>query len=139
MEGRRRRFVWSVCAVAVVAGTLGSLLWSDPASTQVIVPGWRCYPAKLPKGAPKFVETDVVLNGTLQGSVATAIKPAFYCDRVDQGLNSTSSPPLVCYKIKDVKGTPKFPGAQPSFTDPLLHVNATLDLKSSKLFCVQAQ
>jgi hypothetical protein len=130
--------VWTACASAIVAGAVLSLMWPGGASSQVVIPGWRCYPAKDLKGTPKFAATDVLLNGTLQGSVATAVKPAFYCDPVNsQVINGTQTiRALACYKIKDLKGTPKFPGAQVSIGSPIGDQNETLDLKTSKLFCV---
>jgi hypothetical protein len=139
MEGTRRRPVWAVCAAVVVAAAVVSLVWTDTASTQIFATGWRCYPAKQPKGTPKFEPTDLVLNGTLQGTNAQALKPVLYCDPVSPGVvNATAAPSLVCYSIKDASGTPKFPGATVEVSDFELPFNGTLDLKKSKLFCSMA-
>lgn len=141
MEGTRRRPVWALCVAAVVAATVLSLVWTDSASTQIFATGWRCYPAKQPKGTPKFEPTALVLNGTLQGTNAQALKPVLYCDPVSAGLNNTNTtrfPSLVCYSIKDASGTPKFPGATVDVSEPELAFSGPLDVKKSKLFCTTA-
>jgi hypothetical protein len=139
MEEARCRPVWAVCAAVVVAAAVLSLLWTDTASTQVAPPGWRCYPAKQPNGATKFVPVDLVLNGTFQGTMTQALKPVLYCDPVNNGgLNSTESPALVCYSIKDASGTPKFPGATVDVTTADVPFNGSLSLKKSKTVCVFA-
>ena len=139
MEGSRRRPVWAVCAAVVVAAAVLSLLWTDTASTQTEPQGWRCYPAKQPKGETKFVPVDLILNGTIQGTTGQALKPVLYCDPVNSGgLNSTSSLPLVCYSIQDASGTPKFPGATVDVSEPELAFSGPLDVKKSKLFCTTA-
>ena len=139
MEGTRRRPVWAMCAAVVIAAAVLSLLWSDTASTQIAPQGWRCYPAKQPKGETKFVPVDLILNGTIQGTTGQALKPVLYCDPVNSGgLNSTSSLPLVCYSIQDASGTPKFPGATVDVAVPDVPFNGSLDLKKSKTFCVFA-
>jgi len=128
--------VWAVCAAVVVAAAVLSLLWSDTASTQIVPPqGWRCYPAKQPKGSPKFVPQEIVLNGTLQHTSGQALKPVLYCDPVNQGgLNSTTGPGLVCYSIKDDSGTPKFSGATVAVLNSDLFAGQ-LAVKKSKTFC----
>ena len=139
MEGTRRRPVWAMCAAVVIAAAVLSLLWSDTASTQIAPQGWRCYPAKQPKGETKFVPVDLILNGTIQGTTGQALKPVLYCDPVNSGgLNSTSSLPLVCYSIQDASGTPKFPGATVDVAVPDVPFNGSLALKKSKTFCVFA-
>ena len=139
MEGTRRRPVWALCAAVVIAAAVLSLLWSDTASTQIAPQGWRCYPAKQPKGETKFVPVDLILNGTIQGTTGQALKPVLYCDPVNSGgLNSTSSLPLVCYSIQDASGTPKFPGATVDVAVPDVPFNGSLALKKSKTFCVFA-
>jgi hypothetical protein len=137
MEGTRRRRVWAVCAAVVVAAAVVSLLWTDTASTQIFATGWRCYPAKQPKGTPKFEPTDLVLNGTLQGTNAQALKPVLYCDPLSSGVNSTTFS-LICYSIKDDAGTPKFPGATVEASDSQLPFDGTLAVKKSKIFCSPA-
>jgi hypothetical protein len=130
-----------VCAAVVVAAAVLSLAWTETASTQVVVapPGWRCYPAKLPKGSPKFVPVGIGFNGTAvqNGTTGQAVKPLLYCDPVSMGggLNSTSiiEPPLVCYGIKDDSGTPKFPGATVVVNSELFA--GRLAIKKSKIFC----
>ena len=135
MEGTRRRPVWAVCAAVVVAAAALSLLWTDTASTQVAPQGWRCYPAKQPKGATKFVPVGLIFNGTLQGTSGQALKPVLYCDPVNQGgLNSTTGPGLVCYSIKDDSGTPKFSGATVAVLNSDLFAGQ-LAVKKSKTFC----
>ena len=123
--------VWTACAATIVAGAVLSLVWPGGAGSQVVAPeGWRCYPAK---GSPKFVPTDITLNGTLQKEgMATVLKPAFYCDPVNSITNSTLGPALACYKIRN--DASKFEGAQPNISSPL--GNETLELKKSKLFCL---
>ena len=139
MERTRRRPVWAVCAAVVVAAAVLSLLWTDTASTQIAPQGWRCYPAKQSKGQTKFAPVDLILNGALQFNTDTqALKPIFYCDPVNQGLNATASPSLICYSIKDAKGTPKFSGATVEVSDFALPLNGTLDVKKSKFFCSMA-
>jgi hypothetical protein len=138
MEGTPRRPVWAVCAAAVVAATVLSLLWTDSAHTQIVAMGWRCYPAKQPKGTPKFEPTELVLDGTLQVTNTQALKPVFYCDPVSPATNATAGPSLVCYSIKDDSGTPKFPGATVDVSDFELPFDGTLDVKKSKLFCSMA-
>src|SRR5262249_13325204 len=137
MEATRRRSTWAVCAAVVVAATVLSLLWTETASTQTPPQGWRCYPAKQPKGATKHVPIGIPLNGTLQSTSGQALKPVLYCDPVNQGgLNSTNStigPGLVCYSIKDDSGTPKFPGATVVLESELFA--GQLAVKKSKLFC----
>jgi hypothetical protein len=140
MERSRRR-LWSVCAAAVVAASVASLLWTDTASTQPIAPqGWRCYPAKQPKGTPKFAPVDLILSGTLQQTDSQAVKPVLYCELVNSaGSNSTIGllpTALACFAIKDDSGTPKFPGATVGVASELL--NGTLAVKKSKLFCLPA-
>jgi hypothetical protein len=132
MEGTRRLPVWAVCAAVVVAAAVLSLLWTDIASTQVSPQGWRCYPAKQPKGETKFVPTELVLNGTLQGTNTQALKPVLYCDPVNGGTNATEFS-LVCYSIKDDSGTPKFPGATVEVNADLFA--GMLAVKKSKIFC----
>ena len=137
MEGTRRRPVWAVCAAVVIAAAVLSLLWTDTASTQTEPPGWRCYPAKQAKGETKFVPVDLIFNGTIQGTSGQALKPVLYCDPVNSGLiNSTESPALVCYSIKDAPGTPKFPGATVDVVVPDVPFNGSLELRKSKTFCV---
>ncbi len=138
MEEPRCRPVWAVCAAVVVGAAVLSLLWTDTASTQVAPPGWRCYPANQAKGETKFVPVDLVLNGTFQETMTQALKPVLYCDPVNVGLNSTASPALVCYSIKDDSGTPKFPGATVDVTTADVPFNGTLSLKKSKTVCVFA-
>jgi hypothetical protein len=138
MEATRRRPVWAVCAAVVVAAAVLSLLWTDTASTQPFgSQGWRCYPAKQPKGFPKFVPVDIALNGTLQGTTAQALKPVLFCDPVNGPVtNSTERVGLVCYSIKDAKGTPKFPGATVGVNSDLF--GGALAVKKSKIFCAPA-
>ena len=139
MEATRRRPVWAVCATVVVAAAVLSLLWTDTASTQIAPSGWRCYPAKQPKGAPKFVPVSMIFNGTLQGTTGQAIKPVLFCDPINGGgTNSTSNDmALVCYSIKDESGTPKFPETQVQVTNFgfAFPFNGTLATKKSKIFC----
>jgi hypothetical protein len=137
MEATRRRPVWAVCAAVVVAAAVLSLLWTDTASTQIAPQGWRCYPAKQPKGAAKFVPVDMIFNGTLQGTTGQALKPVLYCDPINEGGSNSTSMSLVCYSIKDESGTPKFPGATVGvanfgFAFPF---NGSLAVKKSKIFC----
>ncbi len=137
MEGTRRRPVWAVCAAVVVAAAALSLLWTDTASTQTEPPGWRCYPAKQPKGETKFVPVDLTFNGTIQGTTGQALKPVLYCDPVNSAVvNGTEPQALVCYSIKDDSGTPKFPGATVDVAVPDVPFNGSLALKKSKTFCV---
>ena len=137
MEATRRRSMWAVCAAVVIVAAVLSLVWTDTASTQSVFPGWRCYPAKLPKGS-KFVPVGIGFNSTAvqNGTTGQAVKPLLYCDPVSMGgLNSTSSiePPLVCYGIKDDSGTPKFPGATVVVNSELFA--GQLAIKKSKIFC----
>ena len=135
MEGTRRRPVWAVCAAVVVAAAALSLVWTDTASTQVAPQGWRCYPAKQPKGQMKFGPVEIPLSGTLQQTSGQALKPVLYCDPVNQGgLNSTTGPGLVCYSIKDDSGTPKFSGATVAVLNSDLFAGQ-LAVKKSKTFC----
>jgi hypothetical protein len=139
MEGTRRRPVWAICAAVVVAAAVLSLVWTDTASTQTEPPGWRCYPAKQPKGETKFVPVDLTFNGTIQGTTGQALKPVLYCDPVNSAVvNGTEPPALVCYSIKDDSGTPKFPGATVDIAVPDVPFNGSLALKKSKTFCVFA-
>src|SRR5262245_10008521 len=139
MEATRRRPVWAVCAAVVVAATVRSLLWTDTASTQTEPPGWRCYPAKQPKGSPKFVPVDMIFNGTLQGTNGQALKPVLFCDPINNGgLNNTEPLGLVCFSIKDDSGTPKFPGVTVDVGVLALPFDGSLALKKSKTFCTLA-
>jgi hypothetical protein len=136
MASLRGSSVWSVCAAVAVAGSVLSLVWTDRASTQGVpnIPGWRCYAAKTAKGT-KFTPRDVTWNGSLELSTATVLKPVAYCDRVNGGDINNTAVALACYKIKDVKGTEKFRGAQINISGPF--GAESLDLKKSKTVCVE--
>jgi hypothetical protein len=143
MEGTGRRRAWAVCAAVVVAAAVVSLLWTNTASTQIFLSGggWRCYPAKQPKGSQKFVPPPpITLNGNLQlNSTAQVLKPVFYCDPVNHAAinstNSTEQLALVCYSIKDISGM-KFPGATVQVNSDLF--GGALAVKKSKIFCAPA-
>ena len=136
MAPSRRWSVWSVCAAVAVAGSVLSLVWTENASTQGVpnIPGWRCYAAKTAKGTAKFTERDVFWNGSLQQSAATVLKPVAYCDQVNQSQINNTASALACYKIKDVKGTPKFLATHINISTPF--GAESLDLKKSKTVCV---
>lgn len=136
MASSRRWSVWSVCAAVAVAGSVLSLVWTESASTQGVpeIPGWRCYPAKTAKGAAKFTPRDVTWNGSLEVSAATVVKPVAYCDAVNNSQINNTASALACYKIKDVKGSTKFAGAQINISGPF--GNETLALKKSSTVCV---
>src|SRR5262249_44684052 len=132
MEATRRRPVWAVCAAVVVAAAVLSLLWTDTASTQpIFAQGWRCYPAKQPKGETKFAPVDLIFNGTLQGTSGPAPKPVLSCHPLNQGLNNTTFPGLVCYSIKDDS---KFSGETVEVSSSALFTGM-LAVKKSKTFC----
>jgi hypothetical protein len=137
MHMSRPRSAWVACAVLAVAGSLVSLLWTDPArsGTAVGLEGYRCYKAKTAKGTPKPEPQLVGLVGNLQTTLAMAIKPVMLCDPLSP-INATALPPLVCYAVKDVKGTPKFEGIRVNVTTMLgEHV---LDVGGSKTACIPA-
>jgi hypothetical protein len=99
---------------------------------------FKCYRAKVPKGAARFVERTVVVTDQFETKTMTVAKPVAVCAAVDKNGEGVRRPSdrLVCYATKDAKRQPAFPGrtvqVHNQFGDLVLRV------KASKTLCVPA-
>ena len=75
---------------------------------------FKCYKMKKPKGVPKFLEQQELLKDQFEEKNTRVRKPKFFCNAVDKNGEGILNPGghLTCYKIKDVRGQPKFPQAE---------------------------
>ena len=96
----------------------------------------RCYKAKTVRDTPRFQKLDVTLTDEFESKATTLKRPAFLCDATsrDDRVVEDPSAGMTCYKIKDVKGQPKFE------REEILTVNAygvgQLTLRKPSELCV---
>jgi subtilisin family serine protease len=74
---------------------------------------FKCYRAKPPKGAPKFVARSALLTDPFETKVSLLLKPTAFCTTVDVNGQGTPSPAihLTCFQTKYLPKQPPF-GAQ---------------------------
>ena len=137
---------WAGAATLAVAVSLLTLPAPAPAGFPGGVSGQRCYPAKRIKGFEVPPQAAFVID-QFQASNSTIGKPFMVCVPANvvgpTPINSTASllGATVCYKVKDDKGTPKFPAGGAAVvvngTVPLIGIEL-LEIKSSKVVCLPA-
>jgi len=102
---------------------------------------FKCYKAKLPKGAPKWEEQIVTLADQFETKETVVGKPALVCTPVDQDGEGIKDPTrhLACHRIKDQSTKPKQPKFVPTevFTENQFGPGQ-LELKKPGLLCLPA-
>jgi hypothetical protein len=73
---------------------------------------FKCYAAKTKKGTPKFTGREVSLADQYETKDTDVLTPDSVCNPVSKDGEAVNDPTahLLCYRIKDVKGQPKFAG-----------------------------
>ncbi len=98
---------------------------------------FKCYGVKRPKGTPKFEEVEITLDDEFDSQITRVKKPESICVPVskDGSEIADATPSLTCYKIKDVKGQPKFQQLD-VVVENELYKGQALTLKKAKVICV---
>jgi len=71
---------------------------------------YKCYKTRPAPGTPKFQKLEVNLADQFETKQTVVIKPKLLCNPVDKDQEGILAPEnrLVCYRIKDVPGQPRF-------------------------------
>ena len=123
-------------AIAFAPAATASSAASDPTAGAQLG-DFKCYGVKRPKGSPKLDKIEVTLNDRFDGSIKTRVEKAeSVCTPVPNDPGSTAG--YTCYKIKDVKGQPKFHQLDVEVTNDLFvdGDEQALTLKKPKVICV---
>ncbi len=97
---------------------------------------FKCYKARTATGAAKFQQRTVSLTDQFESKNTTALRPVSICNPVDkngEGIKSSLGH-LECYRIKDVKGQPKF--SRRDVTAKNQFDTETLTVTKSGMLCV---
>jgi hypothetical protein len=141
----QRNTLWTLAAVATVAGALATLPAGDVAAggttnTTTVGPSYRCYPASALKGATGNLPVHLTGEDEVGPFNVTLTKAKSLCigARIDDAVNSTAVVvnPVVCFATKDLVRPSTFPkGIVINLT--VAHVgDLSLKLKPSKLTCL---
>lgn len=104
-------------------------------SVEAELGSFKCYGVKRPKGSPKLGKTKVELNDRFDGTKDTRVEKAeSVCTPVPDDATSTAG--FTCYKIKDVKGQPKFQKLDVLVENDLYGEGQALTLKKAETICV---
>jgi hypothetical protein len=80
---------------------------------------YKCYKVRPAKGEPKFQERLVDLDDQFESKLTEVVKPRFLCNPVDKNGEGVPDPGnhLVCYRIDDAPGEPRFVRVQADILD----------------------
>jgi len=111
----------------------------DGGSTSTLIDGYTCYKAKPPSGAPRFVRAVSRFTDAFEDKDLETVKPDTFCtaSSIDGVPAGAPDDHLACYRIRDAKGEPKFPGTQVAAIDDLL--SQTIDVSKASRVCVPAR
>ena len=74
------------------------------------IDSYKCYDARVKRGTPRFQRVDVHLADQFEKKDTTVRSPRLFCNPVEKngGAIGNTDSHLVCYRIKDVSGQPRF-------------------------------
>jgi hypothetical protein len=138
------RFVDLIKPVRLMVPSAQSLITSPPAPVNPPIDQFQCYLTRVSTGTPKFTALRGVTTIADQFVTATVdvIRPTVLCVPVDENDEAPGAEAhaafLQCYKVKAVRGTPRFNKVTPVFVTDHLG-SATLDAIRPTEICVPSQ
>jgi hypothetical protein len=113
----------------------------DGVPSALNVDRFKCYKAKGKSGTARFAARDVDLSDQFETKRTTVQKPFLVCNPVDSEGQGVQNPAchLVCYKIKDAPGQPRFTARDVSVQDEFNTESVTAfrnTCRKASLLCV---
>jgi hypothetical protein len=108
----------------------------DGVPSELQIDHFKCYKVRRAKGAAKFASPEVVLEDQFETKDTLVVRPRFLCNPVDKNGEGILDPEshLVCYRIEDVPGQPRFRRTAVEVMDQF----ADQDLKALRGDCRQS-
>jgi len=115
----------------------------DEVASALNIDHFKCYSTRRAKGTPRFTPVEIELDDQFEDKTTIVVRPRFLCNPLDKNGEGIEHPEshLLCYRIKDAPGQPRFRRRQVQIIDQFSIQDLKAirgDCRASSFLCVRA-